>query len=525
MAEGSATLPRGSALVRSLPAEGIGLALGLTLYAVSIFRHRHFFHDDAFITLRYARNLADLGAIAWNPGEMVEGYTSLLHVVLLGGLIRVGADPVVAAMALGFAAMVLLMFYAWRATGLIAPAPAHAPLRALALAIMAATPALAVWTLGGLEAMPGAALMAGGLFHALRLAVRGLSRRDALAAGVFFALAILTRLDNAVAVAAIGGAILFGTAGPLRHRLAAAVAVAVLPAVVALVQMAVRLGVYGLPFPLTFYAKTDTPFALRLQIAGDYFVSSVAWMPAAFLGLGLGILLLLRHPAATVRVLVAACLVQALFVLWAGGDHMEAARMLLVMVVPGSLILLAVAQHRAGAARRAPLALALVATVAAALLQPATPKDMAAFVGRIIGEHIGSTWPAGSLVALHTAGSTPYYATGMRYIDMLGLNDPVIALRRGIDIRTPFQYLPGHAKGDGTYVLARRPDFIIAGFAHGMRAEDGPFLTDLELSQSPEFRRCYRLETTRVAFDAGRDESRPEVLNPLRFTYYRRICD
>lgn len=512
-------------MARPLPAEGIGLTLGLAFYAVSIFRHRHFFHDDAFITLRYARNLAEQGVIVWNPGEMVEGYTSLLHVVLLGGLIRVGLDPVVAAIALGFAAMVLLMLYARRATWLIAPDPAHAPLRGLALATIAATPAFAVWTLGGLEALPGAALMAGGLFHALRLAVRGLSRRDALAAGVFFALAILTRLDNAVAIAAIGGAILFGTAGTLRHRLAAAVAVSVLPAVVALVQMAVRLGVYGLPFPLTFYAKTDTPFALRLQVAGDYFLASLAWMPAAFLGVGLGILLLARNPSAPLRVLVAACIGQLLFVFWAGGDHMPAARMLLVLGVPGSLILLATATRGTGAAQRAPLALAIAATVVAALMQPGTPKDMAAFAGRIIGEHIDARWPPGSLVAVHTAGSTPYYANAMRFIDMLGLNDPAIALRRDIAIRTPFQYLPGHAKGDGRYVLARRPDFIIAGFAYGMRAEDGPFLTDRELSQSAEFRHCYRLETTRVSFDPDRDKSRPELPNPVRFTYYRRTCD
>ena len=37
-----------------------------------------------------------------------------------------------------------------------------------------------------------------------------------------------------------------------------------------------------------------------------------------------------------------------------------------------------------------------------------------AFVGAAVGRHIAAAWPRGSLVALNTAGSTPYYAPGLR---------------------------------------------------------------------------------------------------------------
>jgi hypothetical protein len=48
---------------------------------------RDFFHDDAFITLRYAQNWLAGSGIGWNPGERVEGYTNFLQLVLVTGLV------------------------------------------------------------------------------------------------------------------------------------------------------------------------------------------------------------------------------------------------------------------------------------------------------------------------------------------------------------------------------------------------------------------------------------------------------
>ena len=59
-------------------------------------------------------------------------------------------------------------------------------------------------------------------------------------------------------------------------------------------------------------------------------------------------------------------------------------------------------------------------------IQPFVPglkrygEDGAAYTGTIVGKYISKAWPSGSLVALCTAGATPYYATQHRYIDMLG---------------------------------------------------------------------------------------------------------
>jgi hypothetical protein len=108
-----------------------------------------------------------------------------------------------------------------------------------------------------------------------------------------------------------------------------------------------------------------------------------------------------------------------------------------------------------------------------------------------VGKHIDDTLPDDALIALNTAGSTPYFARGQRFVDMLGLNDAHIA-RREIDrINVPWQRMPGHSKGDGDYVLSREPDWIILGPAQGAPANQPWFLSDLEIVRDPRFRLDY----------------------------------
>src|SRR3954447_8043184 len=67
--------------------------------------------DDAYITFRYARHLADgYGLGAWNrTGEHVEGYSSLLWTLLLAGAARVGVDVRLASKVLGAAASLVVI--------------------------------------------------------------------------------------------------------------------------------------------------------------------------------------------------------------------------------------------------------------------------------------------------------------------------------------------------------------------------------------------------------------------------------
>jgi hypothetical protein len=68
--------------------------------------------DDAYITHRYARHLLaeGYGLGAWNhTGEHVEGYSSLLWTLLVGGAAWLGLDVRIASMVFGTAAVVIVM--------------------------------------------------------------------------------------------------------------------------------------------------------------------------------------------------------------------------------------------------------------------------------------------------------------------------------------------------------------------------------------------------------------------------------
>jgi hypothetical protein len=169
----------------------------------------------------------------------------------------------------------------------------------------------------------------------------------------------------------------------------------------------------------------------------------------------------------------------------------------------------------------------LIVAVCANLIMPGKSTDPAAFVGRIVGEHLARTEKPGTLVALATAGSTPFFADKLRFIDTLGLVDRTIARRTDVPILTSFQkILPGHTKGDGAYVLSRKPDIWILGTAEGEEpTSEWLFLSDYEAVRRPEFLACYRRETAMMAYDGPPIRIRREVTpSPLQLVYFRRHC-
>ncbi|MCA9389839.1 hypothetical protein KC571_00380 [candidate division WWE3 bacterium] len=65
---------------RYLPSPAIIVALSVLIILAGQVR---FIQDDAFISFRYAHNLAQGNGLVWNIGEHVEGYTSFLWVIIM----------------------------------------------------------------------------------------------------------------------------------------------------------------------------------------------------------------------------------------------------------------------------------------------------------------------------------------------------------------------------------------------------------------------------------------------------------
>src|SRR6266508_2451533 len=102
-------LSRRNAILLALAAMSIATALAVILWRATL--------DDAYITFRYARHLAEgYGFGAWNhTGEHVEGYSSLLWMLLLAGAARLGVDVRIASKVLGIAAaLIVIAALVWR---------------------------------------------------------------------------------------------------------------------------------------------------------------------------------------------------------------------------------------------------------------------------------------------------------------------------------------------------------------------------------------------------------------------------
>ena len=101
--------------VRATLATAVGCA-AVVVAGVVVAALRRFVQDDAFISFRYAKNLADGVGLVWNVGERVEGYTNFLWTVLMAPSFKIGVDVVVWSWALSIAcfAAVLLMISTWR---------------------------------------------------------------------------------------------------------------------------------------------------------------------------------------------------------------------------------------------------------------------------------------------------------------------------------------------------------------------------------------------------------------------------
>ncbi|MFH1842442.1 MAG: hypothetical protein ABIF77_04490 [bacterium] len=518
------------------------LAILLILVALLACGHaawlnRAYIPDDTFILLRYAQNVIDGHGPVWNPGgERVEGYTSLAALLLISGLGAVGMDLVTAARGVNLLALLALVgylcwFFRWRARQAADDNREPDPLLlALPIALVLGSFPLAIWVMGALEGPLFCLVVTVAVGNCLVL-IRERTTRWVWRAGLALGCTILVRPDGGIFGVIAGLWVLWSlrpfTVPARRLALIFTGTVLLLP----VMQLLWRLAYYSAWLPNTVYAKATGLPAEVSRHGLEYlweFLREPPYLPWLAL-IGLAITLWRRRPNNETLLPLACLLGYAGMVVYAGGDCMDAHRLLLPLLPLSVLVLFDSLQWALrGRGRVVTLgALLLPVGLLAMQLDHFTPlrDDQTTFVGRIVGEHIRNRWSASTTIALNTAGTTPYYAPQYRYIDMLGLNDRHIARRKVESIQLKWQRIPGHCKGDGDYVLERDPDIIILGPAAGVQKHRPWFLSDLELVENPEFLRRYepRLEGIDVTGYAGIERFDVTREGVLVFTYYERI--
>ncbi len=495
----------------------IAVVAALIICALAVYTNRAFYHDDAFITLRYADNFLHGHGLVWNPGERVEGYSNFgfLMLVVIAG--KMGLNLQMATRVINFIALFVMVAVLTRlAFGRKKASPAGENLGLIPAIIILTSFPLIVWALGGLEGPVFSMWCLLGMLYI----IKNHSSKHLALAGLFFALAVLTRMDGLLFVG-VALLYLFWTSSGTRLKSVGIFVGAFL--VVYLPYFIWRMAYYGDLLPNTFYVKAGgvswSQIVRGLKYVGHFAITPPYLLPAI---VALTIYVMFRRLCnRRIGYLLLSIGVYLAYIVWVGGDHMYAFRFLLPVIAASALFIHAVnvgVQPRPNRFMTGMIYLIVLAAVSLQFLNhEINPRkiDNAAAVGKAVGEYIEQNWPNGSLVALNTAGSTPYFAPDLRFIDMLGLNDRHIAHRRITTYQLYWQHIPGHSKGDGAYVLSRRPGYIILGPAAGNTAANPWFLSDLELAQSPEFLRDYTMHQVMLNTTGTAPEQ-------FIFTYYQR---
>jgi arabinofuranosyltransferase len=445
-------------------AVALSLVLGIAAGNAWLFRTNA---EDAFITYRYALNLADGHGPVFNLGERVEGYSNFLWMALLAAVhAATGLEIEYTARALGLVAALGTILLTYR---LVVMVTHDVGLGLLAGLLLGCTGSFAAYGVSGLETPLFALLLVGMVCCLLRPAL--------LAAGLLAALAIMTRPDGLVLVAPVVVWLFATASGGTRDRLGS-VARFVVPLFAVVGPWTVwRLAYYGHLVPNTLAAKTGGLAIVDQAHEGLKYVNGFVLGTLPLLAVG-GLVIAMpfvasRRPrfSETHALLLALVGTLTLFVIAAGGDWMVAWRLLAPAVPLLIAFFASFWNENAGAWRTRESRAAPIVCGIAAIVLLATSFSNADMIPRvrIWSEQVDALaqqgdWfrgaLGGSLIATYANGALSYHAgPSIEIIDMLGLTDEHIA-RHGKRLTTPGIAI-GHRAYDDRYVVHRRPDVVV----------------------------------------------------------------
>ncbi|MEX1024200.1 MAG: glycosyltransferase 87 family protein [Planctomycetota bacterium] len=260
-----------------LSALQIALLLGLVLAGRLFALYALPLYDDAFITLRYARNLADGAGMVFNPGaawEPVLGTTTPGFTVLVALLLKLGGEPTATVLVLGIVLDLV------SAGSIVALFRRRLVPTTVALVVFAVLPQIARIGVGGMESPLLVALLLAGA-----LAARA---RRVWLTGLAVALACVVRPEAVLFTVIFGLSFVRDRRALLRY--------AAVIAVVGFVSASLLTLFYGSPIPQSVQAKSSTHaaadaaagFERMLEIARQAFLPTL-WLapllPVVVIGL------------------------------------------------------------------------------------------------------------------------------------------------------------------------------------------------------------------------------------------------
>jgi len=463
----------------------------LLLYHCSLYYP--FIADDALISLRYAERLLQGDGLTWTSGEAVEGYSNLAWVLGVSMIGAFGLNLIDAARVLGVTSILFSFWALARAYPRSDQKQSILPWIGGAL-ILCASPPIAVWTIGGLEQSLFLATLLWYLVGGLHLLdePNTTTKATIVASALAGALLCITRPDGPLFIMLWASVFAIKTYLTERPRLSVnlrrGAPLLVFPLIAVVTQTLFRVIYYGDWLPNTAHLKAEISDQ-TLTWGQAYWYDAALIVGPFFLP---AFLSLKSSKKASISLVWLSVITWVGYTWGVGGDIFPGHRH--AVIICGLLALLTtlgIMSISSVLIRR----LSLLLTIGICALSFKTSQSAIAYQnakierwewdGKIIGEWIGAAFRQNDpLIAVTAAGTLPYFSK-LRALDMQGLNDRHIA-------RQPAQsnYMLGHNRGDGAYVLSRKPD-LLAFRVFGL----GPpaFVSGDQMKKSREFIMRYRL--------------------------------
>jgi arabinofuranosyltransferase len=467
-------------LWRKLQYPGLAAIVAFYLVHASLLAAR--LQDDAFISFRYARNLAGGAGLVYNPGERVEGYTNFLWTLLqvIPFALSKTSDPVsyvrAISMISGAGALVASYYLVRRA------APKSDLLPLLPPLLLAGSSAFAINTMTGLETVFfGALLVTATLLLVIEhedLRYRGSS--------LVYALAALTRPEAIGLFLLLAGAAVIVQRRRDGGRRYLVRLIAPFAAVTGAHEL-FRLAYYGHLVPNTFVAKFGVPLPPGLPTPGAYIADFLKTALDPYYVFTALAALFLAMKARDPRALPIS--IGALFgfvnVAAGGADFMIGFRYLVpylpLLYVAAALGAEYLAERfrtsRASGQKntreqldptagfRIEAAIVVLAVFSASRGYASSRDRLRPFeelrlrvtadTSEALGRWMGESLPGGTLIAAVDIGQIGFYSN-LPIVDLSGLTDPVIARRPGNILDRSLDLDELFGRGIGGFVLTSR---------------------------------------------------------------------
>lgn len=409
----------------------------------------NFIQDDAFISFRYAKNFVDGHGLTWNPADAypVEGYTNFLWVLFLAVGEYFNLESVSWSMFLSILFAIGTLLSTFYLALLISN---RTTVAFIATILLGTNYTYSCYMTGGLETQLQVFLLTTAVYLSAQVGKNERWRKSAFwfVLSMTMTAAVLTRLDSLLVLSILGAYLYWSLlrSDDIHSPVSYLFVRFLVASIIVGTWMVFKLWYYGDIFPNTFYAKAYTS-SIGVLKNGLLYVGSF-FIQYGYVVVGAAYLVFYRHFRVRIYtpLLIIIVAVWLVYVVKVGGDFVEYRMLVPVLPFLAILMALAIDSVRHFAAKIA-LVMLLCATSyhhAKSFLGYNGIDFIYALNAQIVNEDVD--WPGiGSAlgkcfsasnppvtIATTAAGAIPYYS-GLRTIDLLGLNDPWIS-RNGVDI-------------------------------------------------------------------------------------------